>query len=174
MYSVSKGQSPEQKAKIVKEKQDSIDNIKIKNASKADVTNATTVEEYNYMSKGYKMQIDGGLDMKKGYSFIPLGEWNLKDGNAEGKFIFKGLVRQGQSTPCGTMMIYRLKSRYSKDFSEAAYICIPTLDATSELWETTFKGIPNNDMIAEALMKFSSQQTANVNYKMMNKTENAK
>lgn len=28
----------------------------------------TTEEEYNYMSKGYQVQINDGLDMKKGYS----------------------------------------------------------------------------------------------------------
>lgn len=27
----------------------------------------TTLEEYNYMSKGYKIQLASGLDMKKGY-----------------------------------------------------------------------------------------------------------
>jgi hypothetical protein len=28
----------------------------------------TTEEEYNYMSKGYKIQIESGLDMKNGYT----------------------------------------------------------------------------------------------------------
>ena len=30
-------------------------------------TGVTTEEEYNYMTKGYQMQMSGGLDMKKGY-----------------------------------------------------------------------------------------------------------
>lgn len=28
----------------------------------------TTQEEYNYMTKGYKVQVESGLDMKKGYT----------------------------------------------------------------------------------------------------------
>ena len=32
----------------------------------------TTVEEYNYVSKGYKVQLESGLDMKKGYEMIDL------------------------------------------------------------------------------------------------------
>ena len=27
----------------------------------------TTLEEYNYISKGYKIQLESGLDMKRGY-----------------------------------------------------------------------------------------------------------
>jgi len=30
-------------------------------------TLGTTLEEYNYITKGYKVQIESGLDMKKGY-----------------------------------------------------------------------------------------------------------
>lgn len=32
----------------------------------------TTEEEYNYLTKGYKVQIESGLDMKKGYEFKDL------------------------------------------------------------------------------------------------------
>ena len=57
-------------------------------------TSKTTEEEYNYMTKGYRMQLEGGLDMKKGYvtddpteikeadysfKFIPLARLTGKD-----------------------------------------------------------------------------------------------
>ncbi len=35
----------------------------------------TTIEEYNYITKGYKTMIESGLDMKKGYSFKDLGNY---------------------------------------------------------------------------------------------------
>ena len=46
-------------------------------------TAVTTEEEYNYMTKGYRMQLEGGLDMKKGYiigteSTINVGTYNFK------------------------------------------------------------------------------------------------
>ena len=34
----------------------------------ANYSSRTTEEEYNYMSKGYQVQIANGLDMKKGYN----------------------------------------------------------------------------------------------------------
>jgi len=46
-------------------------------------TGKTTEEEYNYMTKGYKLQMDGGLDMKKGYATdtptdIKVGDYSFK------------------------------------------------------------------------------------------------
>lgn len=46
-------------------------------------TSATTEEEYNYMTKGYQMQLAGGLDMKKGYDVgiettFTIGTYNFK------------------------------------------------------------------------------------------------
>ena len=37
----------------------------------------TTEEEYNYLTKGYKIQVESGLDMKKGYSLIDMGTYQL-------------------------------------------------------------------------------------------------
>ena len=38
----------------------------------------TSEEEYNYITKGYKVQVETGLDMKAGYHFKDLGDWGLK------------------------------------------------------------------------------------------------
>ena len=39
----------------------------------------TSEEEYNYLTKGYKVQIESGLDMKKGYALHNMGD--MKQGN---------------------------------------------------------------------------------------------
>jgi len=38
---------------------------------------STTQEEYNYITKGYKIQVESGLDMKKGYILTELGNSGL-------------------------------------------------------------------------------------------------
>ncbi len=63
----------------------------------------TTVEEYNYMTKGYKIQIESGLDMKKGYFFNDIGEHQI--GNYH--FTIKNLVRENLRQLAGTLIISR-------------------------------------------------------------------
>jgi len=125
----------------------------------------TTQEEYNYITKGYKVQVESGLDMKKGYSLTDLGDWGLKNGSENRKCEFKGLVKQGQTKPCAIMMIYK-----RTDITNGAnyYICIPSADASPEIWQQTLDFInanfkDNNTMVQTviwALMKFSSQEVA--------------
>ena len=126
----------------------------------------TTEEEYNYVTKGYKVQIESGLDMKKGYSLKDLGEWNLKYSDVSRGFAFKGLYRDNDTIPCAVMAIYQKKRNNKPAISE--YYCIPTLDAAL-LWERTMSQV-NQDYnqsnaneiyvgMVWALMKFASQQT---------------
>lgn len=61
----------------------------------------TTMEEYNYMTKGYKIQIESGLDMKKGYFFKDIGEHQI--GNYH--FTIKNLVRENLRQLAGTLII---------------------------------------------------------------------
>jgi hypothetical protein len=121
----------------------------------------TTQEEYNYITKGYKVQIESGLDMKKGYSFVDLGKWSLSHSSEKRECEFKGLVRQGKTKPCAVMMIYR-----RTDISDGVvmYICIPSNDSPVEIWNQTLNFInencKNNDKLQNtmiwALMHFSS------------------
>lgn len=61
----------------------------------------TTLEEYNYMTKGYKIQVESGLDMKKGYYFEDMGEHKI------GNYVFnvKKLIRENQQELAGTLII---------------------------------------------------------------------
>ena len=125
----------------------------------------TTEEEYNYVTKGYKVQMESGLDMKKGYTLKDLGNWSLNfgsDGTREATF--KGLYRDNSSKPCAIMLIYK---RPSSGYTE--YYCIPTIDAPSNLWDKTLEQINTHfteqnakavySTLVWALMKFSVQQT---------------
>ena len=62
---------------------------------------ATTMEEYNYMTKGYKIQTESGLDMKKGYYFEEMGEHKI------GNYVFnvKKLIRENLHELAGTLII---------------------------------------------------------------------
>ncbi|KAB2913524.1 MAG: hypothetical protein F9K23_17010 [Bacteroidetes bacterium] len=96
----------------------------------------TTQEEYNYITKGYKTQVESGLDMKKGYSFKDYGTFTIEEGKEKRQCEFKGLFRDGQTKPCAVMMIFR-----RTDISNGAvhYICIPSSDAPEDIWKQTNK-----------------------------------
>lgn len=80
----------------------------------------TTEEEYNYLTKGYRVQIESGLDMKKGYTFIDMGE--VKQGLYT--FQFKNLLRVEKNELAGMLVI--TKSEVS---GKSYYICIPINNA---------------------------------------------
>lgn len=63
--------------------------------------NGTTLEEYNYMTKGFKIQQSSGLDMKKGYSFNNID--NITRGNYS--FSFNSLIRTNENQLAGILII---------------------------------------------------------------------
>lgn len=94
----------------------------------------TTLEEYNYVTKGYKETVEKGLDLKKGYRFVDLHEnytTNTSDkGTIKRTMLFKGLYRDGENTPCAIMVIY---NRSDNGFKE--YVCIPHFNSDKEIWD---------------------------------------
>jgi len=104
------------------------------------VTGQTTQEEYNYITKGYKIQIESGLDMKKGYSLYELHPSVLKWSNGETRnCYFKALFRDGESKPCAIMMLYKRTDTTNQEH----YFCIPTLNASDYIWQQTFQELVN-------------------------------
>lgn len=91
----------------------------------------TTMEEYLYVTYGYKEQLQKGLDDKKGYSWKPLllhkfaykrnGFFNGQ--YQTGVFEFEGLYREGESTPCAIVSIFREREGLYKQ--EGVFVCIP-------------------------------------------------
>jgi len=124
----------------------------------------TTLEEYNYITKGYKVQIESGLDMKKGYTLKDLGYWGLTFGAEVRNVAFKGLYRSNETKPCAIMMIYK-----RTDISTGAiyYICIPHPKSDESIWKSTLDFVNTNTSekntsmsttMIWALMKFASQE----------------
>lgn len=85
----------------------------------------TTQEEYNYLTKGYKIQIESGLDMKSGYSLQAITTHSVGPRVTE----FLGLYRDGENVPCATLMIYTHQNTGFK-----RYLCIPSFDADPKIW----------------------------------------
>ncbi len=77
---------------------------------------ATTQEEYNYLTKGYKIQVSSGLDMKSGYDFQDL----LFQKVDSYEFDFKYLVKTKDKTKVAIFII--AKSNVS---GATYYYCIP-------------------------------------------------
>ena len=100
----------------------------------------TTLEEYNYATKGYKIQVESGLDMKKGYLIVDLHENSVETNTDKGivkrTMKFKGLYRSGEINPCAIMVVFR---RFDNDFVD--YICLPHWKSSKDIWDLYFNQI---------------------------------
>jgi hypothetical protein len=91
----------------------------------------TTPEEYNYGVAGYKIQLNAKLDTKEGYRLKPAPGCE----DATRKIEYQLLYRQEESLPCAVFMIYtRLRN-------PPLYFCIPTPDASAELWDKFYNSL---------------------------------
>ena len=125
----------------------------------------TTQEEFNFITKGYKVQIESGLDMKKGYSFVEYGDWGLNKGTERRSCTFSGLVRLGESKPCAILLQYQ---RTDIENGANYYICIPSANSSEDIWNQTLDFISLNfntqpaaqQAVIWGLMKFASLQAA--------------
>jgi hypothetical protein len=130
-------------------------------------TAQTTQDEYNYITKGINVQLEDGLDMKKGYTFVDYGTYELSEGTRKRTVEFKGLVKVGNTKPSAIKMIYK-RTVPSSGYEQ--YVCIPSTDAPAEIWKQTNEVIKNFDKLGDpaelyrafiyGLMKFVAQQTA--------------
>lgn len=110
----------------------------------------TTLEEYNYITKGYKIQIESGLDMKKGYTLKFISQQTTGYGDT----FIQALYREGETTPCCIM----LKVTRPTIIKTEMYLCVPHHDTSPEIWQKFMDSINTNDarlsnMIAQALGK---------------------
>lgn len=104
-------------------------------------TTQTTLQEYNYVTKGYKDQLDKGLDMKIGYSLKDassfITSYNFDTKKIDRKTSFKLLYKEGNTLPIAIMMIME-----RKDNGYLEYYCIPSYN--SDLWSTFFSDFSKN------------------------------
>jgi hypothetical protein len=98
----------------------------------------TTMEEYNYVTKGYKVQVESGLDMKKGYRFEDITSHKAKSADLGIilKTEFKALYRGVESKPCALLCIFSKSSE-----TEKQYLCIPSFASSPEVWDLAMKRI---------------------------------
>lgn len=105
----------------------------------------TTLEEYNYITKGLKIQIETGLDAKKGYSFKKYPHTHSAENV---KFEVYFLYRQNQNKPCATFIraMYTIAgfTTQNKDL----FFCLPNFQADKNIWDLYAKSLNDNKNIA--------------------------
>ena len=102
----------------------------------------TTWDEYNYCTKGFKTQIESGLDLtKKGYEITSIGEqkytYNGFDNFSSAKIF--GLKPTGFTRPTALIVVY--EKYFDKELYAREYLCIPTEDAPEDMLVKTYQTI---------------------------------
>ena len=100
----------------------------------------TTLEEYNYITKGFKIQIDSGLDMKKGYEIEDIDRQSTKERTAELKALYR--VVDNKKEIAAYMIVYKLSP------NPVEYICVPNPKSNDEIntkyWTQLYDGTNNS------------------------------
>lgn len=96
----------------------------------------TTMEEYNYVVKGYKVQLESGLDMKKGYELEDVDEASA----GERKVTLKKLVKTSSQRKTAAYMV-----TYKKGSGATEYICIPNPNSDTEIRDLFWKALYAGD-----------------------------
>jgi hypothetical protein len=97
------------------------------------VNGQTTLEEYNYVTKGYKVQIESGLDMKKGYEFKSIDTVSTKIATAEMKILYR--LKENKKETAAYLIIYKRESR------NVEYICIPNPKSEYEIMQKFYSAL---------------------------------
>jgi len=96
----------------------------------------TTLEEYNYVTKGYKVQIESGLDMKKGYELSHIDADTTAERVAELKVLYR--FKNAKKEIAAYMIVYN-RIGYAKE-----YICVPNPKSEDEIktkyWTELYDG----------------------------------
>lgn len=87
----------------------------------------TTREEYNYVTKGYKVQIESGLDMKKGYEVKYLDNTETEKRTATLNTLYR--IDGPEKEVAAFMVVYKKKGNPTE------YICIPHPQSDEEILE---------------------------------------
>ncbi len=101
----------------------------------------TTQEEYNYVTKGYKVQVESGLDMKKGYELKDIDHVQQagSGGSIAREAWLKILNRKSTSTIASYMIIYQRPGK------EKEYFCVPSPNSSQVLRDAFFASLTAAD-----------------------------
>ena len=115
----------------------------------------TTMEEYNYITKGYIIQMESGLDMKNGYR---LNDHEKVEAGVRSVEI-KVLKRVDNSETAAFMLIYQ------KEGNPKEYICVPhpssSEEVINEFWYALYDGSDSNENNRLQLITYSLIHTMN-------------
>ena len=111
----------------------------------------TTLEEWNYITKGYKIQLESGLDMKKGYELI--FDKKQSEGKTQVNFYF---LRKTSINKNVAIMVYVPSAN--------AYYCIPKLgdEQVNDLFNKQMTTLIKNSPITTHIIIW--QMTNYLNY----------
>lgn len=102
----------------------------------ANVYSQTTLEEYNYLTKGYKVQIESGLDMKKGYEIEELDK--TESGERTVTLYILNRIGSSKKEIAAYLVVYQ------KQGNPKEYICIPHYKSEQEVmakfWSALYDG----------------------------------
>jgi hypothetical protein len=101
----------------------------------------TTWEEYNYLTKGYRIQRESGLDAKKGYTVTLAVHERVQERDTK----FYTCIRDGETNPCAFLVVYTNSKLNQQD-----YICIPHHASDRKMWMSYWQKL--NRYSPEALL----------------------
>ncbi len=93
-----------------------------------------TLEEYNYITKGIKIQLEAGLEPKRGYSLKEVTTVNVTVNLAMRTMTFKAIYRDTETKPFAFLCVYKNNVSGFED-----YICIPCAQERGEYWNKTYE-----------------------------------
>lgn len=110
----------------------------------------TTQEEYNYATKGLKAQYANGLDMKQGYTLTEYLKTET-GANYGGKPILSAyhLLKKNDKI-CAIIFVYGV----SLTDQSSVFYCIPSFNASSDIWEQYYKSISDSKIPAHLAQNF--------------------
>jgi hypothetical protein len=94
----------------------------------------TTDDEYNYLTKGYAVQVSSGLDMKSGYTMTDKGSTPIDLGTTI-SVNTKYLYRTNGNVYAGALLIVNGMKGPSK------YFCVPAPGSSMTQWNNTLTAI---------------------------------
>jgi hypothetical protein len=97
-----------------------------------DLSIGMTEIEYNYLTKGYKLQLEGGLDDKRGYHFNDLYYTSNAIGSEIREYEFKNLIREDANAICGTLVNYK---RTDVPNGVNDFLAIPNFLSPLDIWD---------------------------------------
>jgi hypothetical protein len=124
-------------------------NLKSQDFNYNDGQVGTTMEIYNYVTKGFSVQISSGLDMKKGYFLWNKFSRSTKSADGQRSVEVNALIQESNFKVCAWMLIYQ------ESGSIPIYFCIPTQASDDKVWNKSFEDLRDSKLSPNAYLTYS-------------------